>query len=158
MKKSPLLITILILLYAVALGQTDDPGCYLNVKNSDITCNDQTSCSPNEECGTTTFTVTCPGKYYIKAWTACTGTHCAHCESCVIVQPSGGGLAFPCATNTECSSLGCCKVCTYTLSAGSYTLYVCKYPCNESDEEACCSDQYDCTAWGQISDSVLTCP
>lgn len=151
-------LAILQLLYcSVVFGQTDDPGCNLYVTFSDTSCStDQTSCSSVTGCTTFNIIVACPGTYYFKAWTACSDTHCGHCASCVsIVRSTGGGL-ITCETLTTCGQLDCCNECSFVLTQGSYTMYVCKIPCAEADEEACCPTQYGCTAWGIVSSNPIS--
>lgn len=159
MRKHVLLVMLQLLFCSIVFAQTDDPGCNLQVTLSDATCNvDQTNCGTTTGCATTTFTVVCTGLYYLKGWTSCTGTNCAHCAVCVSVIKSTGGTLNSCSTINQCDQGTCCNVCTYTLTPGSYTMYVCKFPCNEVDEEPCCDEQYGCTAWGTVSSNSLSCP
>ncbi|MBL0061481.1 MAG: hypothetical protein IPP40_08370 [bacterium] len=87
MKKHVLLVMLQLLFCTMVFGQTDDPGCNLNVTLSDVTCNvSQTSCFTTTGCTSFGITVVCSGTYYLKAWTACSGTHCTLCFMCICGQ------------------------------------------------------------------------
>lgn len=157
MKKFVLLSATLI--YSLAFAQTDDPGCNLNVSQKMGFCDGNATCATTTNCATVNFTVVCSNTYWVKAWTACESTNCAHCASCVEIR-NNSGVVFSISTEQFCPSPSttCCDTNAWTPSPGNYTLKVCLVPCNEGDEETCCHEGHGCYAWGQVSSQPLSCP
>lgn len=159
MMKNTLLITTLLLLYAVALGQTDDPGCYFMTSLQDNSCGTgQPTCTSPNGCVTQTFHVQCTGLVRVKAWTSCTGSDCSDCASCVrIIAADGSGTVYyTLSTLAECRRDMCCSLGSISLQEGDYILAVCLYTC--TDGGSCCTGGSGCSAWGTVSSDSLVCP
>ncbi len=157
--KSLLLSGLLLVgLCSICLGQTDDPGCNLYASQKDSDCDGESTCATATNCPTVSFKVVCNDTYWIKAWTDCGLTHCAHCASCVSIytDPPGATPVYFLSTEEECDETECCQVVTTTLTAGNYLLKICLVPCNEVDAETCCGGA-PCVAWGEISKYSLSC-
>ena len=151
------LIGLLLASWAAVFAQGDVPGCNLYVTAKDDNCSGTTTCAQADRCETVPFRVVCANAYWIKAQTDCGQTHCAHCASCVYIytDPPGPNYVKFVSTTDVCDDADCCKFDTWTPAAGNYLLKVCLIPCNEVDEETCCSGI--CTAWGYVSSQSLSC-
>lgn len=149
MKKLILLVLLQLLICSMVFGQTDDPGCSKLVTGYDDVCSD--GCNTTTGCSTFSFHVYCGGTYYLKAWTACSATNCAHCASCVSIYTDPPGLTPIASVNNlgNCEDLDCDEiVATTALSAGNYIMYVCLVACTDNDEDVCCDPDYGCKAHG----------
>jgi hypothetical protein len=152
MKMRHVLVVLLVLGLSTALWAQgeggDSPLCTDSRSFWDKGCTTDSNCPPTDaSCTVYNFTPACTGDYIIDAWTACTGTNCGHCRSCVAVYDATFMLA-------RCVSDNCPDACTRTcgtvhLTAGhSYTVRVCLSPCPGFGDCATCSDTYGCMAWG----------
>lgn len=158
--KKVIIAGMLLALCSTGFCQTDDPGCNLYATQKDTTCVSTSTCATATNCPTQSFTIVCVpnATYWVKGFTKCEGTHCAHCAACVKVKDSGGATVVSFDTrDVECQRGEYCQTVTWTPStAGAYSLEVCLVPCNSVDGSTCC-DEYDCRAIGEISSQTLSC-
>jgi hypothetical protein len=159
MKKLLLTLALQMFFWAVVFGQTDDPGCNLSASITDSNCEATSTCATATNCPSTSFTVVCPNNtYWVKAYTKCDGTHCAHCKACLKITDSGGRTVVLFDTGNECNSNDCCEVQTWVPgSTGTFHIQVCLVPCNSVDGSVCC-EEFSCNAIGIVSSNTLTCP
>ncbi len=122
---------------AHAQGGPDACSWAISHKNTGCWSLSPGSCSINNGCSSTTFTVPCNDTYTISAQTYCSSSDCENCAACVQISHSGGSYPW-CSTLEECGTGDCNDLCTAVLHTGiTYTLTVCLMPCGDGSCDDC---------------------
>lgn len=156
--KHVLMVLFSLLCFTYAQAQSDDPGCHFGASVSDTNCVVRTTCATATQCPRTQFTVRCAGTIRFKALAVSEdGANCAHCAACVTITTLGGAQLLTFDTSTECDNTDCCDISSLQMAAGNYYMYVCLVPCNDVDNEPCCTDGHGYSAVAYVSDQPLYC-